>query len=256
MPLSIQNCDNSIYSKTLRCRENSEQKPIRLRDNDNPGAIAGERGYALQGSAQDQKVWGAALHYLGLGWGIFPVAGANCRLKGSCRTLSGKLPTHLRYFIRPITDCEKVARSMFTGCGVGIATGRKSGLLVLDIDGAVGRESARKLELPPTLTVQTRHGVHLYSAHPDRWRKVPSSPGGLAPGIDVKGDDGFVAAPPTVHPEGGHYRWVEPRAPIAALPQEILMKIDRLQHRPRWKQYRRYLFKKYLRHPFNALTGR
>jgi len=210
----------------------------------------------LQGSQQDQKVWRAALQYLEQGWGVFPIAAANRRLNGSCRELSGKFPTRLRYYIQPITDPGKASPATFAGCGVGIATGRQSGLLVLDIDGAIGLESARKLRLPPTLSVQTRHGVHLYYAYPDRRSRVPSSPGGLAPGIDVKGDDGFVTAPPTVHPDGGYYRWVEPRASLAQLPQDTLAKIDRLRHRPRWKQYRRYMFKKYLRHPFNALTGR
>lgn len=203
-----------------------------------------------------QTVWTAVVNYLAQGWGVFPIAGADSRLSGECRTLSGKLPTRLRYFIQPITDPGKLSRDMFAGCGVGIATGRQSGLVVLDVDGEAGRESARRLGLPPTLTVQTRNGLHLYYAYPDRRYRVPSSPGGLAPGIDVKGDDGFVAAPPTLHPDGGHYRWMAPRAPIAALPRDILAKIDRLEHRPRWKHYRRYLFLKYLRYPYNALTGR
>jgi hypothetical protein len=240
----------------MRRQADSEITGARPRADETRGAVPDGRENDSRVAVEDREVWRAALDYLERGWGVFPIAAADRRLSGHCRTLSGKLPTHLRYFIQPITDPRHASPGIFAGCGVGIATGRQSGLLVLDIDGAAGRESARELGLPPTLAVATRHGLHLYYAYPDRRRRVPSSPGGLAAGIDVKGDDGFVAAPPTAHPEGGQYRWVEPRAPIASLPPATLEKIDRLTHRPRWKHYRRYLYRKYLRHPFNALTGR
>lgn len=240
----------------MRRHVDSDPNNPRHRADETRGTLSTRRPGDSRTAPKDRKIWRAALDYLERGWGVFPIATADQRLSGHCRTLSGKLPTHLRYFIQPITDTRNASPDMFAGCGVGIATGRQSGLVVLDIDGAAGRESARQLALPPTLTVATRHGLHLYYAYPDRQRKVPSSPGGLAAGIDVKGEDGFVAAPPTAHPEGGHYRWVEPRAPIATLPPATLEMIDQLEHRPRWKHYRRYLYRKYLRHPFNALTGR
>jgi len=79
-----------------------------------------------------------------------------------------------------------------------------AGLLVIDVDGSVGEESARRLGLfsEPTMTVATPRGSHLYFRHP----------GGtignrqLAPGLDVRADAGYVLLPPSVHPSGDRYR--------------------------------------------------
>src|SRR5437870_12189799 len=78
---------------------------------------------------------------------------------------------------------------------VAIATGAPSGVFVLDIDGDDGEAELRKLEaaygaLPSTVEVITARGRHLYfkmPAHP-----VPCSVGKIAPGIDVRGDGGYV----------------------------------------------------------------
>jgi hypothetical protein len=85
--------------------------------------------------------------------------------------------------------------------GVGIVTGRISNLVVLDVDGQVTAPaswvSANVLE--PTVAVQTpRGGLHLYYAHPGR--EVRNSAGTLEIGglpCDVRGDGGFVVAPPS-----------------------------------------------------------
>lgn len=91
--------------------------------------------------------------------------------------------------------------------GVGFITGAISGLSVVDIDGAIGHETARKnrLLLPATPCVMTpRGGFHLYYRHPGRWVDNQT---GIYPNIDVKGDGGFVLAPPTSRTEGT-YEWV------------------------------------------------
>src|SRR5262245_11531725 len=88
---------------------------------------------------------------------------------------------------------------------VAIATGAPSGVFVIDVDGDDGEAALRKLEaehgmLPPTVEVITARGRHLYfkmPAHP-----VPCSVDKIAPGIDVRGDGGYVLAPPSVHPDG------------------------------------------------------
>jgi hypothetical protein len=210
----------------------------------------------LSQQSQDELVRQAALEYLGYGWAVFPLSTANSRLTGAHRTLSGKLPTKPRYFIAPITRADKLTTAVFRGFGIGIATGRRSGIVVLDVDGETGLNSAVKLNLPPTRTVKTRNGLHLYYAYPPDSGRVPSSPASLAEGIDVKGDNGFVNAPPSLHPDGGHYQWVDPDAPIAPLPADLLSSIYSLPHRKLWKLLRKYIFRKYIRHPINAITGK
>ncbi len=212
-------------------------------------------GDSVEQNNHDRAVWQAARRYLANGWSVFPIAAASDRLTGECRVLSGKLPVSLRYIFNPVTESHQATPAMFKGHGVGIATGRKSGLLVIDVDGDSGFKSAASLRLPPTRTVQTHNGVHLYYTYPDSAHLIPSSPGGLAEGIDVKGDEGFVNAPPSHHPEGGSYQWLDPDAPLAALPADIVSRIQTLNHRSRWKHLRRYVFQKFLRLPFNVLTG-
>jgi predicted P-loop ATPase len=94
---------------------------------------------------------------------------------------------------------------------VGIATGRVSGIVVLDVDPRNGGDaSLLELErvhgsLPETLGVATGGGGrHLYFAAP----KGPVRSGVLADGLDFKVDGGYVVAPPSIHPDGGQYRWL------------------------------------------------
>jgi hypothetical protein len=96
---------------------------------------------------------------------------------------------------------------------IGIATGQASGLLVLDIDGADGLTALQRLRdlnglLPATLTVATGRGLHLYYALRQGEEVRCSS----SEGLDVRGDGGYVVAPPSVHETGAVYRWVSPVA--------------------------------------------
>lgn len=106
---------------------------------------------------------------------------------------------------------------------VGVVTGAVSGAVVVDVDVA-GLDSLRHWEplLPKTWRAQTGGGgAHLYFAHPGE--PVPSRTA-LLPGVDVKGDGGFVVAPPSRHRSGQPYRWtVAPwEADLAALPAWLL----------------------------------
>lgn len=70
----------------------------------------------------------------------------------------------------------------------GIATGKASGITVLDIDSKEGLEAAKKRGLPPTLVVKTPRGYHFYYKYiPDSKNKV-----GIFPGADVRSDGGYV----------------------------------------------------------------
>lgn len=94
------------------------------------------------------------------------------------------------------------------------------GLIVVDVDDykAVTDSGAlADLGLPPTLTVATaRGGRHLYFSGPD----IANSASKLAPGIDVRGVNGYVVGPGSVT-ENGTYAVVEAQ-PIAAAPQALI----------------------------------
>jgi hypothetical protein len=96
---------------------------------------------------------------------------------------------------------------------IGIATGQASGVWVLDIDGEDGEATLRHLEaeygrLPPTVEVITGKGRHIYFRWPPDGPEIRNSQmrAGL-PGIDVRGNGGYVLAPPSVHPNGRTYEW-------------------------------------------------
>ncbi len=95
----------------------------------------------------------------------------------------------------------------YPDANVGIACG--NGLVVLDIDAAHGGDgSLIDLEsehgkLPDTPMVLTGGGgKHYYYTGSTAKNKV-----GLYPGIDVRGEGGYVVAPPSIHPNGKPYEW-------------------------------------------------
>jgi hypothetical protein len=92
---------------------------------------------------------------------------------------------------------------------VAVPTGAASGLLVVDIDPRNGGpgDRAEFVEqfgaIPRTAESKTGGGGrHLYFR--DTGRKVPKQ---LAPGIDLKGEGGYVVAPPSIHASGNSYKW-------------------------------------------------
>lgn len=127
---------------------------------------------------------------------------------------------------------------------LGLRTGIGSGLFVLDFDmhegGKNGIETLVKMKeagvLPLTVTALTGGGgVHLYYRHPGGDLRVPNdNRGKVGPGVDVKGDGGYVIVPPsqkTNKPNG--YRWYDGRSPwqyeIADLPSSLLVVISRVK---------------------------
>ncbi len=97
---------------------------------------------------------------------------------------------------------------LYPDANIGIATGK--GLLVIDIDprsgGSLDALNA-VVELPPTAILRTGGGgLHLYFSY-DPALTIRNSASRLAPGIDIRGENGYVVAPPSIHASGNRYRW-------------------------------------------------
>jgi hypothetical protein len=124
------------------------------------------------------------------------------------------------------TDKETVRRwwTQRPDANVGIATGVVSGIVVLDVDprhggdrSLAGFECQHGL-LPKTVVAITGGGGrHLFFAYPC---VVVRNAIGLAPGLDVRGDGGYVIAPPSRHETGQLYRWVPGQSPSDVVPAE------------------------------------
>jgi hypothetical protein len=141
------------------------------------------------------KEW--ALYYLRRGFSVVPV-----RRGEKIPAVPWHQYQHRRATLAEIED-------WFTDptMGVGIVTGAISNIIVLDFDGSLGAETEAQI-LPRIgvgpVALTGGGGAHRIMAHPGR--KVFTRTGVL-PGMDVRGDGGFIVAPPSVHASGRQYSW-------------------------------------------------
>jgi hypothetical protein len=107
----------------------------------------------------------------------------------------------------------------------------------VDVDGAKGEQSVIELakkgcSLPDTHSVRTGGGgSHFYFNGPDN-QDVRNSQSKIAPGLDIRGDGGFVVAPPSVHASGAIYEIAETSIPAVAAPEWLLSLIQTPQQAP------------------------
>jgi Bifunctional DNA primase/polymerase, N-terminal/Primase C terminal 1 (PriCT-1) len=96
--------------------------------------------------------------------------------------------------------------SQWPNANIGMATGKTSGVCVIDIDGAEALEEAKRLGLPmggPTATTGRVGGRHIYCA----WRDDAPTVFAKSNGIDFRGEGGYVVLPPSKHRSGASYTW-------------------------------------------------
>jgi len=160
----------------------------------------------------------AALSYAARGWPVFPLRPRS------------KLPATEHGLMDASTDPATIRAwwEKFPAANVGLRTGPASGLLIVDVDevaGWTGLLDDAHAPSPNTARVQTGVGWHLYFASDE---PVRNSAGKLAVGIDVRGDGGYVAAPPSVH-ENGHVYAFENGVVPEPLPRWLL---ERLTAKP------------------------
>jgi replicative DNA helicase len=164
----------------------------------------------------DNKTLDMAIEYIDNCWPVFPIhypAKYGCSCEKNCKS-NGKTPAIDHGFKDATTD-EATIRQWFSklNINIGIPTGKKT-FYVLDIDvanGKKGEESLSQLEnefskLPDTMTAFTggggRHLCFLYSG--DEELKCGSN---ILPGIDFRGDGGYIVVEPSMHESGNIYEW-------------------------------------------------
>lgn len=157
----------------------------------------------------------AALAYAARGWPVFP-----------CKP-GEKTPLTDHGFKDASTDTSQITAwwTQWPSANVGIATGAASGLIVFDFDvksGQPGTETFHELQRGHgqllTLTSKTPSGGwHLLFEHPGGDVKNRA---GLLPGLDIRGDGGYIVAPGSSTAVGA-YTWLNDFAP-APLPAGLL----------------------------------
>ncbi|TWI71312.1 putative DNA primase/helicase [Bradyrhizobium huanghuaihaiense] len=138
----------------------------------------------------------------------------------------GKTPAVVRGFHAATTNPATILRYWTDPeRNIGIPTGAPSGIWALDIDGLEGEANLRALEakhgaIPKTRTALTARGRHAWFAYPG---SLPTTAGRIGPGIDTRGDGGYVVVPPSVHQTGHRYAFLgDPWGPIASAPAWLI----------------------------------
>ncbi len=174
------------------------------------------------------KVGRAAVTYAGQGWHVVPLHNApqgRCSCGNSTCPSPGKHPRTSHGLLEATADPTVVAGwwARWPDANVGVLPGR-SGFVVIDLDGPEGEQTAEAVGLlaEPTLEVQTGRGRHRWYRHPGG--HVPN--GTLGPKTDIRGDAGYVLAPPSVHPTGAVYRWLGTIHDVAELPAALIARIQ------------------------------
>jgi KaiC/GvpD/RAD55 family RecA-like ATPase len=176
----------------------------------------------------------AALAYAARGWPVFPLhtprAGiCDCR-RADCKSI-GKHPRTTKGLSDATTEPEKIRQwwSMWPDANIGLVTGSVPGFIAVDIDPRHGGgESLAEFpgNIPGTLeSVTGGGGRHILLLHPGG--TIRNGANVLGPGIDIRGDGGYIVAPPSVHASGGCYRWEDPTAEMAACPAWLLAMLTR-----------------------------
>ena len=146
-------------------------------------------------------------------WAIFP-------LRGKCPAISKDKGGH--GCLDATTNIETIKKwwTEYPNANIGLATGSVNGILVIDVDrnhenDVDGNDTLRVLEdklgkLPDSVEAQTPNkGRHLFFKYPAGYDiGIHKSENGDAwPGIDIRGNGGYVAAVPSeIRCNDGHYR--------------------------------------------------
>ena len=167
----------------------------------------------------DSPMLKAALAYAERGLPVFP-----------CRP--DKRPYTKRGFKDATTD-PAIIRDYWTRwpeAPIGVPMGKASGMVAIDADQREaydGLETLVQLEeqlgpLPATRLNLTPKGHHYIFHYPQGVLRIPCSAGKLGPGVDVRGDGGYIIVPPSRLPDGGRYDWEASHDTIAELPSAWL----------------------------------
>lgn len=191
-----------------------------------------------------------ALKYAAMGWYVFPchsiietVSGLTCTCNNIGCSSPGKHPCTPNGLTNATTNPEwiKAWWRKWPWANVAILTGPPSGIIALDIDPkSNGDNSLDDLTdkygpLPHTVTAITGSGGQHYLFQHLGFR-IKNSSSEIAPGIDIKGDRGYIIATPSHHISGNCYEWEassEPgMIPIAPIPQFLLSLIQATTQKP------------------------
>lgn len=160
-----------------------------------------------------------ALHYQKLGFSVIPIVTGEKRAAIEWKEFQTRIAT-----LEEITEWSL----QWPNANVGIVTGKISNLFVVDLDKYKPEyDPAIELEHFDTLSTPTvlspKGGCHLYFLY-EEGLTIAS---GIFPAVDIRGEGGYIIAPPSVNGTGKPYEWLTniDDLPLAALPASFLASI-------------------------------
>lgn len=147
----------------------------------------------------------AAGEYLGLGLAVIALTGKTPNVKVHPHGLYDAL----RGAPESDADWEFIARFMDHKDTTGVGILVEYPYVVADLDGEEGAKQWREIAgddwMPDRWVAKTGRGLHLWFSC-----ITPTGTIKLGPKLDLKSAGGYVAAPPSVHPDGPIYEWLLP----------------------------------------------
>ncbi len=211
-------------------RSSTNTKDMILPPNHSMGSVERHQEQDIPHSTEQQasSLAEAALTYAQHGWPVFP--------------LHGKLPYAGTHGSKDATTDQEYLHALWTlrpSANIGLATGEVSGVIVLDIDPRNGGYfSLKELQqrygdLPQTRTSRTAHGgLHKFFAYPQDGNIYPNTVRlATLPGLDIRGEGGYVVLPPSTLYNRLRYKWAEPEHNIAPVPDWLLNLLPRQEPR-------------------------
>lgn len=160
----------------------------------------------IEGGEDDLKreMWHAAMQYLQMGWSIIPIRMGDKKPAIEWKRFQEVAATEdeiTSWFEDGVPDGNGGLTTYFN---LAVITGEVSGLVVVDCDNQDALTYAvNEAGLFSLLTVSTTRGSHMYFKHP-KGERVQCKAGGVGrdwpnvAGLDLRGDGGYVVAPPSV----------------------------------------------------------
>lgn len=187
-------------------------------------------------SSNHSSMFEWALLYVDKGWSVLPLYSVHngvctCEKKSTCRS-PGKHP-RVRNGVNNATKNHSIIKawwSKWPNANIGIATGKESGLVVLDVDPAHGGKSsldkltAQYGEINTLCQHTGGGGWHFIFEYPNDISVIKNRIGTLGKGLDIKADKGYIVACPSNHLSGDTYA-LDMNKPIMPTPEWLL---DRL----------------------------
>lgn len=173
-----------------------------------------------------------ALYYAANGLAILPIFeplpnGLCACGKPGCNDV-GKHPRIAGGVNSATTDLDLIREwwAKWPNANLAVATGARSGVVVIDVDPARGGLEgldalmAEAGPIPDSAVVHTGgDGLHYFLRVPDRPVKSRNN---FRSGIDIRGDGGYVVVPPSLHRSGSRYEWVSPMITLPPIPGPLL----------------------------------